>query len=133
MPIHRHRVWLLAVLAIVAALSGRVPPASAESNGVALTPPMGWNDWYSSYCGVSAQLVEQTAQTMVNDGLKAAGYDYVNIDDCWMAPSRDSSGNLVADPTRFPGGIEPVADFVHGLGMKLGLYEDAGTTTCAHL
>ncbi len=92
---------------------------------------MGWNDWYSSYCGVSAQLVEQTAQAMVTDGMKAAGYDYVNIDDCWMAPSRDSSGNLVADPTRFPDGIKAVADYVHSLGLKLGIYEDAGTTTCA--
>ncbi len=92
---------------------------------------MGWNDWYSVYCGVSAQLVEQTAQEMVANGMKAAGYDYVNIDDCWMAGSRDSSGNLVADPTRFPGGIKPVADYVHSLGLKLGIYEDAGTTTCA--
>jgi alpha-galactosidase len=94
---------------------------------------MGWNDWYSVFCGVNAQLVEQTAQAMVSNGMKAAGYDYVNIDDCWMAPSRDSAGNLVADPTRFPDGMKPVADYVHALGLKLGLYEDAGTTTCAHL
>ena len=92
---------------------------------------MGWNDWYSVYCGVNAQLVEQTAQEMVANGMKAAGYDYVNIDDCWMAGSRDASGNLVADPTRFPDGIKPVADYVHSLGLKLGIYEDAGTTTCA--
>ncbi|MGH2883564.1 MAG: glycoside hydrolase family 27 protein, partial [Solirubrobacteraceae bacterium] len=108
-----------------------VSTAAAEDNGVALTPPMGWNDWYSAYCGVNAQLVEQTAQEMVADGMKAAGYDYVNIDDCWMASSRDASGNLVADPARFPGGIKPVADYVHSLGLKLGIYEDAGTTTCA--
>ena len=63
--------------------------------------------------------------------MKAAGYDYVNIDDCWMAASRDAAGNLVADPTRFPDGIKPVADYVHSLGLKLGIYEDAGTTTCA--
>ena len=94
---------------------------------------MGWNDWYSVYCGVSAPLIEQTAQAMVDDGLKAAGYDYVNIDDCWMAGSRDSAGNLAADPVRFPDGIKAVADFVHALGMKIGIYEDAGTTTCAHL
>ena len=63
--------------------------------------------------------------------MKAAGYDYVNIDDCWMAPSRDAAGNLVPDPTRFPDGIKAVADYVHSLGLKLGIYEDAGTTTCA--
>ena len=107
------------------------PSALAEANGLALTPPMGWNDWYSDYCGVSAQLVEQTAREMVADGMAAAGYRYVNIDDCWMAPSRDSAGNLVADPTRFPQGIAPVAAYVHSLGLKLGIYEDAGTTTCA--
>ena len=114
-------------------LAAAAQSAAAEGNGLALTPPMGWNDWYSVYCGVNAQLVEQTAQEMVADGMKAAGYDYVNIDDCWMAPTRDGSGNLVADPTRFPGGIAPVAGYVHSLGMKLGIYEDAGTTTCAGL
>jgi alpha-galactosidase len=133
MHMRRRRVWLLAAILMAACFAILAPAAAAEDNGVALTPPMGWNDWYSVYCGVNAQLIEQTAQAMVNDGLKAAGYDYVNIDDCWMAGSRDSAGSLVADPTRFPDGIKPVADFVHGLGMKLGIYEDAGTTTCAHL
>ena len=124
---------MLPVLCVCAgAFSTSTASASAEANGLAPTPPMGWNDWYSTYCGVSAQLVEQTAREMVSNGMKAAGYDYVNIDDCWMAPSRDSSGNLVADPTRFPGGITPVADYVHSLGLKLGIYEDAGTSTCAH-
>ena len=123
---------LLPIACLCAAFfAGSVSNAAAEDNGVALTPPMGWNDWYSVYCGVNAQLVEQTAQEMVADGMKAAGYDYVNIDDCWMASSRDAAGNLVADPTRFPDGIKPVADYVHSLGLKLGIYEDAGTTTCA--
>ncbi len=127
------RVMLPALCLCAGAFATFAASASAEANGLAPTPPMGWNDWYSAYCGVSAQLVEQTAQEMVSNGMKAAGYDYVNIDDCWMAPSRDSSGNLVADPTRFPGGITPVADYVHSLGLKLGIYEDAGTTTCADL
>ncbi|HEY1518940.1 MAG TPA: NEW3 domain-containing protein [Solirubrobacteraceae bacterium] len=126
------RVFLLGVCLGAVALAGLASNAAAEGNGLAPTPPMGWNDWYSTYCGVNAQLVEQTAQEMVANGMKAAGYDYVNIDDCWMAPSRDASGNLVADPTRFPDGIAPVAAYVHSLGLKLGIYEDAGTTTCAH-
>jgi alpha-galactosidase len=133
MRIRRRHVWLLAACLTAACLGGLAPIAAAENNGLAITPPMGWNDWYSVFCGVNASLVEQTAQTMVSNGMKAAGYDYVNIDDCWMAPSRDSAGNLVADPNRFPDGIKPVADYVHGLGLKLGIYEDAGTTTCAHL
>ena len=133
MRMRRLRVVLLAACVCAVALAGTAASASAQDNGLALTPPMGWNDWYSVYCGVNAQLVEQTAQEMVVDGMKATGYDYVNIDDCWMAGSRDSSGNLVADPTRFPDGIKPVADYVHSLGLKLGIYEDAGTTTCAGL
>ncbi len=134
MQMPRLRVFraLLAACLCVAVLAGTAQTAAAEGNGLAPTPPMGWNDWYSSYCNVNAQLVELTAQEMVNNGMKAAGYDYVNIDDCWMAPSRDASGNLVPDPTRFPNGIAAVAAYVHGLGMKLGIYEDAGTTTCAH-
>jgi alpha-galactosidase len=129
----RRGLWLIACLcvALLAAAAAAAAPAAAESNGLALTPPMGWNDWYSVYCNFNAQLVEQTAQAMVNDGMKAAGYDYVNIDDCWMASSRDSAGNLVADPTKFPDGIAPVAAYVHSLGLKLGIYEDAGTSTCA--
>lgn len=66
---------------------------------------------------------------MVSSGLKAAGYQYVNIDDCWQV-SRDAQGNIVADPTRFPSGIKALADYVHGKGLKLGVYTDAGRLTC---
>jgi alpha-galactosidase len=124
---------LLAALLCAAWLAVLAPSALAESNGLAGTPPMGWNDWYSAYCTVSAQLVEQTAREMVANGMAAAGYRYVNIDDCWMAPYRNGAGDLVADPTRFPNGIAPVAAYVHSLGLKLGIYEDAGTATCAGL
>lgn len=123
----------LAVLCVIVTLIflGRVTSAAAESNGLALTPPMGWNDWDVDGCDVSARSVERTAHAMVADGLKRLGYDYVNIDDCWMAASRNAAGDLVADPGRFPGGIKPVADYVHRLGLKLGIYEDAGITTCS--
>jgi alpha-galactosidase len=122
---------VLATAPVVALASA--PPASALGNGLALTPPMGWNDWNAYGCNVSAQLVEQTALAMHNDGMQAAGYQYVNIDDCWMASSRDSNGNLVPDPSKFPGGVAAVASYVHSLGLKLGIYEDAGTATCAGL
>ncbi|HEY2695178.1 MAG TPA: alpha-galactosidase [Pseudonocardiaceae bacterium] len=113
-------------------LSGLLPalPASAEPGGLALTPPMGFNDWNAFGCNTSAQLIEQTAEQMVVTGLTAAGYQYVNVDDCWQTKSRDANGNLVPDPVKFPGGIKAVADYVHSLGMKFGIYEDAGTTTC---
>jgi alpha-galactosidase len=92
---------------------------------------MGWNDWYSFGCNVSASLIEQTAKAMVTSGMKAAGYQYVNIDDCWLDSQRTADGSLQADPAKFPGGIKPVADYVHSLGLKLGIYEDVGTQTCA--
>jgi alpha-galactosidase len=100
------------------------PPAN-------IVPPMGWNDWNHFHCGVNEAVVEQTASAFVSSGLKAAGYQYVNIDDCWLSRSRDASGHLQPDPAKFPHGISGVATFVHSLGLKLGLYEDAGTMTCA--
>jgi alpha-galactosidase len=114
------------------------PPGSASAhaaavtpNGLAATPPMGWNDWYSFGCNVSASLVEQTAKAMVTSGMKAAGYQYVNIDDCWLDSQRAADGSLQADPAKFPDGIKAVAGYVHSLGLKLGIYEDVGTKTCA--
>ncbi|MBP3967413.1 alpha-galactosidase [Paenibacillus lignilyticus] len=81
---------------------------------------------------MSEQLIEQTADYLVSSGLKDAGYTYVNIDDCWQTHSRDAQGRLVPDPAKFPDGIKGTADYVHSKGLKLGIYEDAGTETCAH-
>ncbi|GII25991.1 glycoside hydrolase family 27 protein [Planosporangium mesophilum] len=106
-------------------------PAQALGNGLALTPPMGWNDWNAYGCNVSETLVKQTADKMVSSGLAAAGYQYVNIDDCWMQHSRDAAGNLQPDYGKFPDGISGTAAYVHSKGLKLGIYEDAGTATCA--
>ena len=106
-------------------------PAYALGNGLALTPPLGWNDWNSYGCNVSESLIKQTADKIVSSGLAAAGYQYVNIDDCWMQHSRDSSGNLQPDYSKFPDGISGTAAYVHAKGLKLGIYEDAGTATCA--
>jgi alpha-galactosidase len=110
---------------------GPAPQAAALGNGLALTPPMGFNDWNAFGCNVDEQLIEQTADYFVSSGLKAAGYTYVNIDDCWMTHSRDAEGRLVPDPVKFPDGIKGTADYVHARGLKLGIYEDAGTATCA--
>jgi alpha-galactosidase len=107
------------------------PAAAAVDNGLALAPQMGFNDWNAFGCNVSEQFIEQTADAFVSSGLKAAGYTYVNIDDCWMTHSRDASGRLVPDPAKFPDGIKGTADYVHARGLKLGIYEDAGTATCA--
>jgi len=106
-------------------------PAQALDNGLAKTPPMGFNDWNSFGCNVDEQLIKQTADLFVSTGLKAAGYQYVNIDDCWLTHSRDADGKLVPDPVKFPDGIKGTADYVHSKGLKLGIYEDSGTLTCA--
>jgi alpha-galactosidase len=113
----------------LAALAGA--PAHALDNGLARTPPMGWNSWNAFHCDVSAKLVEATADAMVASGMQAAGYAYVNIDDCWLLRQRGPHGELVPDPAKFPQGIKAVADYVHRKGLKLGIYESAGTTTCA--
>src|SRR4051794_37981898 len=121
---HVRRILLATVLAVAATAAvglATVAPAAALGNGLALTPPMGWNDWNSFGCNVSAALVEQTADVLVSSGMKAAGYQYVNIDDCWMASSRSASGHLVPAPAKFPAGITGVADYVHGKGLKLGI------------
>ncbi len=123
-----------ATLAFVAAALTAVAgpaPARALENGLARTPPMGWNDWNAFGCNVSDSLVRATADVFVSAGLRDAGYAYVNIDDCWMTRSRDAQGNLVPDPVKFPNGIKAVADYVHSRGLKLGIYESAGTATCA--
>lgn len=75
--------------------------ALAANNGLALTPPMGWNNYNRFGCGVGETTFRQQAAAMVSSGLKAAGYQYINIDDCWSTKTRDSNGNLVADPKKF--------------------------------
>jgi len=102
---------------------------ASTSPQLAQTPPMGWNSWNKFACNVSEQLIRETADAMISTGMHAAGYQYVNIDDCWQV-SRDAQGNIVADPARFPSGIKALADYVHGKGLKLGVYTDAGRLTC---
>ena len=129
----RFRVLIFIPIILIMVAFGfglNIPHAYAVNNGLALTPPMGWNDWNRYGCSISDSLIRQQADAMVNSGLKAVGYQYINIDDCWET-NRNSSGNLVADPAKFPNGIKAVADYVHSKGLKLGIYNDAGTKTCA--
>jgi alpha-galactosidase len=145
---HTSVTWLIAIGAALVATLALASPASARplsptlqattaaapatnADPVAATPPMGWNDWYTFFCDVNEQLVEQTADAMVSSGMRDAGYRYVNLDDCWAASARDANGHLQADPKKFPHGMKAVADYVHARGLKLGIYEDVGTKTCA--
>ena len=108
--------------------SPAVAPAGA-GDGLALTPPMGWNSWNKFACNVSEQLIKDAADALVASGMKDAGYQYIVIDDCWQV-SRAADGTIVADAERFPSGIKALADYVHSKGLKFGIYSDAGTGTC---
>ena len=100
-----------------------------ENEKLALTPPMGWNSWNKFGCNVDENMIKEMADAMVSSGMKDAGYEYIVIDDCWQV-SRDSLGNIIADPKRFPSGIKALAEYVHSKGLKFGIYSDAGTKTC---
>ncbi|KAI4351953.1 hypothetical protein L6164_006251 [Bauhinia variegata] len=100
-------------------------------NGLGHTPPMGWNSWNHFHCDISESLIRETADAMVGTGLAALGYQYLNLDDCWAEQNRDSQGNLVEKRSTFPSGIKALADYVHGKGLKLGIYSDAGVQTCS--
>jgi len=102
---------------------------TSVSKGLALTPPMGRNTWNKFACNVSDELVRGMADAMVKSGMKDAGYQYIVIDDCWQV-SRNADGSIVADAQRFPNGMKAVADYVHSLGLKFGIYSDAGALTC---
>jgi alpha-galactosidase len=121
-----HTLTKLAVLGVPLTI---VAPLFALDNGLAKTPPMGWNSWNKFGCDVSEQLIRGMADALVSTGLKDAGYQYLVIDDCWQV-SRDTDGNIVPDPQHFQSGIKALADYVHSKGLKFGIYSDAGTGTC---
>src|SRR6185312_874418 len=101
------------------------------ADNLSQTPPMGWNSWNAFHTDITEQKIKDAAQALVSSGMKAAGYEYINIDDAWMDTVRDAQGRLQPDPKRFPHGIKSLADYVHSLGLKIGIYESAGTKTCA--
>lgn len=98
---------------------------------LAQRPPMGWNSWNTFGANISESLIMETADAMVERGLKDAGYEYVVIDDCWSLRERGADGRIVPDPEKFPHGMKYLADYVHSKGLKFGMYSCAGTLTCA--
>ncbi|XP_060675736.1 alpha-galactosidase 3 [Ziziphus jujuba] len=100
------------------------------NNGLARTPQMGWNSWNFFACNINETVIKETADALVSTGLAELGYVYVNIDDCWSSLKRNSEGQLVPDPKTFPSGIKALADYIHAKGLKLGIYSDAGVSTC---
>ncbi|TCO61137.1 glycoside hydrolase family 27 protein [Actinocrispum wychmicini] len=128
------RSLLAGFTVLAASLLGTVPaqasPTATSNTPLALTPPMGWNDWAHYGCDVTESTVVANADALVSTGLAAKGYNTVTVDDCWMARSRSASGHLVADPAKFPHGMAWLGSYLHSKGLKFGIYEDAGTQTC---
>jgi len=117
-------------LIILLLFSSRIDAQKFE--GLALTPPMGWNSWNTFETNISDELVRGIADKMISSGMKEAGYTYLVLDDGWMAMQRDGvTGDLVPDPKKFPNGMKVLVDYVHSKGLKFGLYNCAGTKTCA--
>ena len=112
----------------VAVFAG-VQAQAQKYSDLALTPPMGWNSWNKFAAAVDETIVRAMADAMATNGMKDAGYQYINIDDCWQG-ARDAQGFIQADAVKFPSGIKALADYVHSKGLKLGIYSDAGAKTC---
>ena len=118
-------ILFFGVLFLTVSLSGQ------KYQGLALTPPMGWNSWNTFEVNISEDLIREIADILVSSGMKDAGYSYLVIDDGWEAMARDEQGNLVADPKKFPNGMKAVSDYVHAKGLKFGIHNCAGRTTCS--
>ena len=131
--------WFAAVLSVLAltlttVVTGALVaprPAQALDNGVARTPPMGWNTWNTFGCNINETLIRQMADAIVNQGLRDLGYKYVVVDDCWFNPNRDAQGNLQGDPQRFPSGMKALGDYLHARGLLFGIYQGPLDQTCA--
>nr|ARV78455.1 alpha-galactosidase [Vernicia fordii] len=133
-------VWLLLLILMVEGSSSSKVTGSGKynslrrnllTNGLGMTPPMGWNSWNHFWCGINENIIKDSADALVSTGLHKLGYTYVNIDDCWAEIARDEKGNLVPKNSTFPSGIKALADYVHSKGLKLGIYSDAGYFTCS--
>ncbi|WBC16576.1 RICIN domain-containing protein [Micromonospora sp. WMMA1998] len=137
----RRTRWMLAALGVASVtLAATVTdgvvaprPARALDNGVARTPPMGWNTWNTFGCNINETLIRQTADAIVANGLRDLGYKYVVVDDCWFDPNRDAQGNLQAHPQRFPSGMKALGDYLHARGLLFGIYQVPLDKTCAQV
>lgn len=104
---------------------------AALNNGVARLPVLGYNAWNAFGCNVDEELIIATAHAMIDKGLLKAGYNHINLDDCWALRERSEAGDIVPDPAKFPNGIDGLVKNLTALGFKVGIYSDAGLQTCA--
>ncbi|WP_240801555.1 alpha-galactosidase [Streptomyces sp. A1136] len=133
-PRPRASLPCLTAAALLALVLGAAPaagePTATSDTPLALTPPMGWNNWAHYMCDIDEAKVVANADALVSTGLAAKGYDTVTVDDCWMTKSRDARGDLVTDTRKFPHGMAWLGDHLHAKGLKFGIYQDAGSLTC---
>jgi hypothetical protein len=115
-----------------AAGAGGVAGASGGANVGDSGPPMGWASWNTFAAKIDHTVIQRQADALVASGLKAAGYQYVNIDEGWWQGTRDAAGNITVDEAEWPGGMAAIADYIHGLGLKAGIYTDAGKDGCGY-
>ena len=130
--------WMMFFLIVVLLKTSNL--VKALDNGLARTPPMGWMSWERFRCNtdchtdpdncISEKLFVEMAEALLKSGLNKVGYEYIIIDDCWLDHKRDENGRLQPDATRFPSGIKHLANRIHDMGLKFGIYEDYGNFTC---
>lgn len=118
------------VAGLVAGVSLTVLASAQKFEGLAQTPPMGWNSWNTFATKINEELIIGVADAMIENGMRDAGYNYINLDDGWMMMERDENGDLVPDPEKFPNGLKHLSDYLHERGFKFGIYGDAGRKTC---
>jgi hypothetical protein len=125
---------LVAYVAVDHAIANAATKPAAIAPAVASvdTPPMGWASWNSFAAQIDYNVIKGQADAMVASGLKDAGYQYVNIDEGWWQGTRDSAGNITVDTNEWPGGMKAIADYIHGKGLKAGIYTDAGRDGCGY-
>lgn len=134
-------IFQTVIVSLVLAIFLMPTGITSLDNGLARTPPMGWLSWERFRCNtdcegdpencISENLFRTMADLVVSEGYAALGYEYINVDDCWLEKSRGARGELVADRRRFASGMKALADYVHAKGLKFGIYEDYGNYTCA--
>lgn len=126
---------LLIASCIAVFASGTLAQTPAVEDAMASllpTPQMGWNSWNTFQTKIDEKLIKETADAMIANGMREAGYIYVNLDDGWMERQREPSGELIGDKQRFPGGMKALGDYLHERGFKFGIYNSSGSETCAH-
>ena len=128
MNTHRTIVAILRATVLVALCIGLGLPARAQNSTIAATPPMGWNSWNHFACKVSDAVVRASADAIASNGMKAAGYVYINIDDCWQG-QRDAKG-MIQPNSKFPD-MKALGDYIHSKGLKFGIYSSPCPKTCA--